>query len=121
MSARLAMRATYHAIDADNDHVWPDVSAMWSRCLSADTRAKLALTALDACDDDHAYSIAEHVLGGAEQPQASFISHMDQAAFWADMASKDELKAYAVACFNRLPMSERSAFLSWADDRRVVA
>jgi len=120
MSARLAMKATYHAIDADSDHVWPDVSAMWSRCLSSDVRAKLALTALDACEDDHAQNIAQHVLGGAGAPVAPLYSPMDEAAFWADLASLDELKAFAVASFSRLPKHERAAFLDWADERRAA-
>lgn len=120
MSARLAMKATYHAIDADSDHVWPEVSAMWSRCLSPDVRAKLALTALDACEDDHAQNIAQHVLGVSGASVAPFLSHMDEAAFWADLASGDELAAYCLASFNRMSPHRQADFLSLVQGRAAA-
>lgn len=128
MSARLAMRATYHAIDSGSDHVWPELTRIWRNSLPADTRAKLALAAMYACDGRHAEAIAEHVIDqdanlhlDSHAPVAPLYSYMDEAAFWADMAIMAELKAYLVAIFSRLPAHERAAFLNWADRRRAAA
>lgn len=36
---------------------------------------------------------------------------MVEASFWADMASRAELKAYALACYCRMPQEDRRAFI----------
>lgn len=36
---------------------------------------------------------------------------MSEASFWADMASRAELKAYALACWQRMPTEDRVAFI----------
>ncbi len=120
MSARLAMRATYHAIDAQDDTVWPRLSLMWRRCLSPDVRAKLALLALDACEEDHAQNIAGHVLSGSVAPVAPFLSPMDEAAFWADLATPDELDAYCLASFNRMSGRRQADFLGFVQGRAAA-
>lgn len=35
---------------------------------------------------------------------------MEQAAFWADRASRQERKAYLLACYNRVSPEDRAAF-----------
>ena len=56
----------------------------------------------------------------AGQPIPPFMGYMDEAAFWADCASGDELKAYAVACFNRLCPSDQAAFLGYVQGRAAA-
>lgn len=46
-------------------------------------------------------------------PIAPLLSAMDEAAFWADLASRSEHKAYALACFRRLSSADRAAFLAY--------
>ncbi len=120
MSARLAMRATYHAIEADSDHVWPDVAAMWTRCLSTETRAKLALTALGACDDDHAQNIARHILGGAGVPDAAFQSYRKEAEDWVRFAAPDERDAYCLTIFQAMPAHRQANFLGYVQGRAAA-
>ena len=38
---------------------------------------------------------------------------MSEASFWADMASRTELKAYALACYRRMPPEDRIAFIDF--------
>jgi antirestriction protein len=45
-----------------------------------------------------------------EWPIAPMLGIMDQASFWADMATQDEAKAYALACYNRLTPANKAAF-----------
>ena len=47
-------------------------------------------------------------------PQVPFLCGlMDEARFWADMASRAELKAYALACWEAMPEADRLAFLTY--------
>lgn len=53
-------------------------------------------------------------------PIAPLVSLMDEADFWADMATVAELKAYCLACFSHLPASEQSAFLTYVQQSRAA-
>ena len=46
-------------------------------------------------------------------PVAPFLGAMDEADFWADMATLTELKAYCLACFTRMPAKAQVAFLGY--------
>ncbi|MDO9638126.1 MAG: hypothetical protein Q7J44_06265 [Pseudotabrizicola sp.] len=67
------------------------------------------------CDPEDAALIMEKALSDMARgmPIAPFLSVMDEAAFWADLATPMELKAYALACFNRLSVTEQGAFLAY--------
>lgn len=49
---------------------------------------------------------------GAGSPIPPLFGIMDAATDWAEWASITELKAYALACYNRLPPADRAAFLA---------
>lgn len=47
-------------------------------------------------------------------PMPAFMGRvMEEAGFWADMASRAELKAYALACYRRMPPQDRIAFIDY--------
>ena len=95
-------------------------SRLWSLRLPSEQRMAHALAALASCEDEEIGPICSAALGGAGAPIAAFKSHMDEASFWADMASTDELKAYSVACYLRLSDRDRMAFHGWADGRAAA-
>jgi hypothetical protein len=81
-------------------------------------RAEAATTlclAIADCDRQDACEIMEAALLdlGAGQPRPPLFSVMDEAAEWADFAITAELKAYALACFNRMRPADQSAFLAY--------
>ena len=81
-------------------------------------RAEAATTlclAIADCDRQDACEIMEAALLhlGAGQPRPPLFSVMDEAAEWADFAVTAELKAYALACFNRMRPADQSAFLAY--------
>jgi len=86
------------------------------------TRA-IAATALGYaianCDPEDACALMEAALDDlrAGMPIAPFGGIMDQARFWADMATRNERKAYAIACFDRLSAADQSAFLAHVGGR----
>ena len=77
--------------------------------------------ALRSMDHDDAVQAAEAALvEEAGQPIAPLFDHMDAAAHWADMASTGELKAYALASFNRLSPGNQAAFLDYVQGRAAA-
>lgn len=71
--------------------------------------------AIGNCDPLDACEIMEAALIdlSAGQPRPPLMSVMDEATDWADFATTAELKAYALACFNRMKPADRSAFLAY--------
>ncbi|WP_415184301.1 hypothetical protein [Phaeovulum sp.] len=63
----------------------------------------------DACEI-MAAALADLSIG---MPIAPFYSPMDEAGFWADYASRAELKAYVLACYTRLSARDQAAFLAY--------
>ncbi|MFC0812567.1 hypothetical protein ACFHYO_10650 [Paracoccus panacisoli] len=53
-------------------------------------------------------------------PMPAFMGRvMEEAGFWADMASRAELKAYALACYRRMPPQDRIAFIDFLAEGRA--
>ena len=97
---------------------WKQASFIMSARLKAQERASLAFSVLQSLQKDDASLVAEAALrDGAGQPIAPLFNTMDEASFWADMASNDELKAYALACFNRMFEPDRVSFLDYVQRR----
>ena len=71
--------------------------------------------AIAACNPFDACEIMAAALDdlSAGMPVAPLFSFMDQAAFWADFSPVPELKAYLLACYNRLPRADQLAFLAY--------
>jgi len=107
-----AARVLVYALTLGDFDAWLGASAIWMARLSAPERAALAFSALKSMDPDDALMTAESALmRGAGLPITPLFDFMDEAAFWADMAEPDELKAYALASFNRLSAPNQMAFL----------
>jgi hypothetical protein len=82
---------------------------------------KLAAVTLD-CDPCDRLDLLEmlHEAFRAGSPLPAFGSIMAEASDWADWASPAERKAYALACFNRMPARDQSAFLEYVQGRRAA-
>lgn len=73
-----------------------------------------------APEDRLAFLEIAHEAIRAGCPSVPFGSVMDEARDWADWASPSERKAYALACFNRMPSRDQSAFLEYVQGRRAA-
>ena len=71
--------------------------------------AILACDPADACEI-MAVAFEDLSIG---MPIAPLIGVMDEAGFWADLATQDELKAYTLACFTRMTPRNKAAFLGY--------
>lgn len=81
----------------------------------------LAAAALD-CDPSDRLELLERMHDALRRgfPIAAFGRVMDEASFWADHASPAERKAYALACFNRMPARDQAAFLEYVQGRSAA-
>lgn len=99
---------------------WEAASAIWQARLSAAERAALAWAALRSLDEDDAREVTATVIQDAGSPLPPFFSPMDEAAFWADIASPAELDAYALACVRNMAPDRRAAFLDYVQGRQAA-
>lgn len=114
-------RSLGYALWLDDTDLWFGLPVIFQARLGTRQRATLAFMALKSLDHDDASLAAEKALaGGAGQPIAPLFNHMDEAAFWADMAVPDELDAYCLACFKRMAPRRQSAFLEFVQGRAVA-
>lgn len=111
-------RSVGYALWLDNSDDWFGLPVILRARLDARQRAALAFMALKSLNHEEAVLTAETALAeGAGQPIAPLFNYMDEAAFWADMASPAELDAYCLATFNAMPRQRQAAFLEFVQGR----
>jgi hypothetical protein len=81
-------------------------------------RAKAATAlcyAIADCDPEDACYVMESALVDLSfgSPLPVFLSPMEDALFWSSYATRNELKAYAVACLEAMNPNDQSAFLGY--------
>ena len=84
--------------------------------------ASAAIRALADCHPDDRDEIIEQVVEKtrAGQPIPALFNLMNEATFWADLAGRNELKAYLLACWTHLNTADQSAFLAHIGARRAA-
>jgi len=101
--------------DADN---WHGLTVVLTARLTPQERAAMAWAVLRSLTPDQVVDVAQTVLPkGSSAPIAPLFNHMDEAAFWADMAEPEELDAYCLASFNRMAPARQAAFLGYVQER----
>ena len=113
-------KAICYALTLEHADAWAGLPVILRARLTERELGALAYVALRAMDADNAAQVAGAFGGGAGMPGAPFLNHMDQAAFWADMAVPGELDAYCLASFNRMAPTRQAAFLNFIQ-RRAAA
>lgn len=89
----------------------------WLAWIDDNTQRELAarrfVAALQACHPDDRLSLLEMALDALRPgfPVPLLGGIMAEAHFWAERATRAQLKAYTWSCYSRLPGSDRAAFL----------
>ena len=109
---RSASRMFGFTLTLGTEASWLEFAAVMSARLSALERAGLAWGSLMSLDPDQIEKVCNAAMDSAGMPQAAFLGVKDQAVFWANMATENELKSYALASFNGCPLRTNSHF--WA-------
>ncbi|WP_386683002.1 hypothetical protein [Loktanella sp. R86503] len=110
-------RSICYALTLENPDSWQGLPVILRARLDERERGMLAYMSLRSMDADNAATVAGAFVGGAGMPGAPLFNHMDQAAFWADMAEPAELDAYALASFNRMAPARQAAFIHYIQRR----
>ena len=105
------------ALIAGDTDAWGTTSKAWSKFLERKEVMAIVIAALNALGLDNVNLVLELVRRGTGQPLPPLLSYKDEAAHWADMAPTEELMAYVVTCFNRLPPTAQADFLEFAQKR----
>ena len=114
-------RCIGYAAWLDTHKAWLGLPVVLASRLEVHQRAALAYAALRTLNDDQIEAVFEAVAPqGAGQPQPAFLGIMDQASFWADLATQDERDAYMLASFNCSPAPRRAAFLEYVQGRAAA-
>lgn len=111
-----ATRMLGYALTMHDYETWEAASAVWQARLTPEECAALAWAALRSLDRDHALAVTEAVLDGAGAPLPPLFNATDEAAWWAGIASPEEIDAYAVATFNALSPAKRRDFIDYAKE-----
>jgi hypothetical protein len=83
-------------------------------------RVQLAGDALSDLEPWQAEMVAAKVLGAAGSPLPSFLGGMDDARFWASLATPIEVEAYGAACFEVMDLARLPDFLSFVQGRAAA-
>ncbi len=104
--------------DAD---VWAALGAIWRHRLTEAERAAVAWAALRSLPPDTRAAILRALDPEAGPPLPPIQPPMAAARWWAGMANRAELRAYAAAAFEAMPPADRRRFLDWASQPEAVA
>ncbi|KKL88532.1 hypothetical protein LCGC14_1923740 [marine sediment metagenome] len=97
------------------------LSDLLSLRLSDFERAGLAYAALMALSPEHRELAVQAAYSGADTPCPTLLHPMAEARAWASIASRSELKAHALAAFERMPADEQAAFFQHIREIEVAA
>ena len=100
---------------------WGGFSVVCRARLTICERAGLAVAALRSLPDDYALETAAAALGAMGDPLPPFLGGMEDARHWASWATENELKAYALACFEAMAPRDKAAFFRHISTVEVAA
>lgn len=108
-------RSLGYVLTLDTVEAWSSLQTVIQARLTVSNRGAMAIVALRSLDTDDALDVIDLFTNGIGMPDAPFLSFMDQAAFWADMAEPAELDAYALASFRAMRPERQQDFLFYVN------
>lgn len=110
-----------YCLTADDSKTWAGFSVVAFARLSSAERVSLAFSALNSLSTQTAVSVSAAVIGQAGDPLPSFLGGMSDAKDWAAIAGIQELKAYALAAFEALPLEDQMSFRRHISEVEIAA
>lgn len=89
---------------------WAGFRFVASVRMSEAERAMMAYFALTSLRPENAELTAATAFKSVGDPLPAFLGGLDDARTWAHFASRNELKAYALAAFEAMPARDQAAF-----------
>ncbi|MDK3019633.1 hypothetical protein [Pseudodonghicola flavimaris] len=104
--------------DAEGWAVFSKVAALR---LSDEERAALAYAVLNSLSPEQAALVAAASMRRASVPLPAFLGGMEDARYWAALASRCELKAYALAAYDAMSAKDQAAFFRHIGEVEIAA
>ncbi len=120
ISHERVVRMLGYCLTLGTAEAWAGFSLVAAVRLDATERAALGFATLNSLDADQARMTAAAALDAAGAPLPAFLGHMDEAQFWAALASPAELEAYCLASFRRMAPARQAAFLRFVQGRAAA-
>ena len=118
---RVARMVGYCLLAGESADNWHGLSVVLSARTTLQQRVAMAWAVLRSLPPETVNDVASTVLPDRTSPPIPpFLGHMDEAAFWADMAEPEALDAYCLASFNRMSPGRQAAFLDFVQVRAVA-
>ena len=114
-------RALGYCLTLGTPDAWRSFQFIASQRLRPSERGALAAAVLSTLSDAMAEYLVAEVIGSAGSPLPAFLGGMGDARHWASLATRSELKAYALAAYEALPPKDRKAFASHIGSMRDAA
>ncbi|WP_199738002.1 hypothetical protein [Falsigemmobacter faecalis] len=102
-------------------NAWEGFGLLAAVRLTPQERAFMAAVLLATLDAGTVQDIAATAVNAAGDPLPSFLGGMEDARSWASWASRSELKAYALACFEAMDPKDQAAFYNHISTVEVAA
>ncbi|MEM7472921.1 MAG: hypothetical protein AAF340_16355 [Pseudomonadota bacterium] len=115
-----AARMLGYVLTLDEVNAWWGFSAVLEAHLTTQERAAIALMSLKALPADDGLAIARAAFPAQHIPDPPLLGCLDQAAFWADYATVEELDAYCLSSFNAMTGTRQAAFLDFVQRREAA-
>lgn len=110
-----------YTLHLDEPEAWGGFSTVCRARLTLFERTGLSAAALGSLPAPHAFDVARASLGAAGGPLPAFLGGMDDARFWASIATSEELKAYFLASFDAMSPKDQAAAFRHIRDIEVAA
>lgn len=117
-------RSLGFALTANTPCAWSYFASTAELALVLPERGALAFAALNSMPPEDAAEVVAAVFAAWERlppPIPAFDTPLSDARTWASMAGLDELKAYALACFEAMPAKAQAAFYRHIQEIEVAA
>ena len=115
-----AVQMLSYCLVLDSSDTWLGAIHVFRARLTSPELAALAFVTLRALGWDGASKIVEAVQGRPGTPLPPFLSAMDEASFWADLADPEYIKACVLAGFEQMSPQDQAAFLDYAQGRKAA-
>ncbi len=103
-------RTLGYCLHLDEPERWQDCAALAAVHLTKRELAAAAWAFLRGLPAKDREDVAATALGASGDPLPAFLGGMDDARHWASVASPAELKAYALAAYEALPVADQNKF-----------
>jgi hypothetical protein len=112
---RCKIRVLCHALNLLDDHAAWTSSAVLMKTLSAESRKYLTLCTMLSNEPDELVELTEVALRKLTigMPLPPFSSPMNDARWWTERASPNEIEAYAATCFLALSKPRQIDFANY--------